>query len=79
MMAWDLIVAAAFVVVSVAVLVCFAVKFIVSCLKEAQPLRCLLLSALYSRCRQGLKQMARQRFGQSQVRPTHSRRRRMST
>jgi hypothetical protein len=68
-MAWDLIVAAAFVVVSVAVLVCFAVKFIVTCLKEAQPRRCLLLSSLYSRWRQGLKQMGRQRFGHSRVRP----------
>ena len=51
-MLWDVIVAAAFVVVSVAVLVCSGVKFAVTRLKEAQPLRCLLLSSLYSRWRQ---------------------------
>ena len=47
-MLWDVIVAAAFVVVAVAALVYCAVRFVFTCLKGSQPLRCLILSPLSS-------------------------------
>jgi hypothetical protein len=56
---WDVMVAAAFVVVSVAVLVCFAFKFILNWLKkpsQVAPRVRVLLSSLFLRLRQGLIQ-----------------------
>jgi hypothetical protein len=58
-MLWDVMITAAFVVVSVAALVCFVVRFILSCLKKAQPIRCLILSPLSSLWRNGLRRMRR--------------------
>jgi hypothetical protein len=58
-MVWDVIVAAAFVVVSVAVLACFASKLLLTWLKkplQVAPQHCLLVSALFRRLRQGLNQ-----------------------
>ena len=54
-MLWDVMITAAFVVVSVAALVCFVVRFILSCLKKAQPIRCLILSPLSSLWRKWVK------------------------
>jgi hypothetical protein len=56
---WDVMVAAAFVVVSVAVLVCFAFKFILNWLKkpsQVAPRLRVLVSSLFLRLRQGLIQ-----------------------
>jgi hypothetical protein len=59
-MLWDVMVAAAFVVVSVAALVCFIVKFILTWVKKRYRLlpqrrHRLIVSSLYSRLRHGLK------------------------
>jgi hypothetical protein len=58
-MVWDVMVAAAFVVVSVAVLACFSFKLLLTWLKkplQVAPQHRLLVSSLYARLRQGLNQ-----------------------
>ncbi len=57
-MVWDVMVAAAFVVVSVAVLVCFGFKFILTWLKkptQVDPQHRPLLSSLYPPAKEPLK------------------------
>jgi hypothetical protein len=62
-MVWDVLVAAAFVVVSVTILVRFGFKFILTWLKKphlvAPPYRSVNVIALYSRLRQGLIENSR--------------------